>query len=283
MTLLDTHVHVWDSARFDYPWLEENPTLAPVYRPTEIDRAGGLTSRMIFVEADCAPAHRLAEARWIAESRGSWPDLAGIVAAVDLRAGVTPELEALSEIDLVVGVRHGLQSEPEERWRSGALVDGLMELGRRSLTFDACVSHAQLRSLANVAERVPDTRIVLDHLGKPPVSAGIAGDEGRQWMDDVTRLASLPHVHLKLSGLAAEAADVASYDANADPFIAYALDAFGVERSMIGSDWPVSARFGAGASTLGWVERIHRVVRPSSGEWRSLTEVSGARFYGIVA
>lgn len=280
-TLLDTHVHVWGGSTIAYPWLAEVPDLGRVCAPHQIDRADALTTRMVAVEADAAPTDRLSEAQWIAGLQNEWPELAAIVAGVDLGGDVPRQLDALSQIDLVVGVRHQLQSEPAESWRVDAISAGLAELARRGWTFDACVRHRQLPAFLEIARSSPGSKIVIDHLGKPPVDAGIASAEGLAWKDSIQRLAELPNVTVKISGLAAESTDEASFDANADAFIAAAVEAFGVERSMIGSDWPVSAVLGGRSTTSGWVERVRRAVSPTPEEWDLLAGGVGERFYGL--
>lgn len=279
--LLDTHVHVWGASSIDYPWLAEVPPLDRVCAPHQIDRAGALTTRMVAVEADAAPADRLSEAQWIAGLADEWPELAAIVAGVDLRDDLPRQLDALSRIDLVVGVRHQLQSEPVATWRIETITAGMAELARRGWAFDACVRHSQLPALVEIARSSPETRIVIDHLGKPPVDAGIASAEGVAWRGAIRRLAELPQVHVKISGLAAESVDEASFDAHADDFIAAAVEAFGVERSMIGSDWPVSAMLGGKSTLSGWVERIRRAVSPTPAEWDLLAAGAGEKFYGL--
>jgi L-fuconolactonase len=102
------------------------------------------------------------------------------------------------------------------------------------LSFDALVLPRQLQSLRGVAERYPDLPIVIDHAGKPPVASG----ELSPWREEMNRLAALQQVHCKLSGLVTEAAP--GWTAGAlKPYVAAILSAFGPERVMWGSDWPV--------------------------------------------
>ena len=278
--LLDTHVHVWDTAALDHPWLD-GPPLPPRCLPGDVDRAGGRTTRMVFVEADPGSGLGVAEARWVAGL--DWPELAGIVAHVDPGAGdeLVPALDELGGIGRVVGVRRVLQGAPADTWPADALADGLRELGRRGLTFDACVRATQLEALADLLERVPGTAVVLDHLGKPPVDAGIDSPAGRAWTAGIARVAALDHVHVKLSGLAAEAKDATSYAAHADAFLDAALTAFGPDRAMIGSDWPVSARMGAGTTTAAWADRVQRATGATGADWTGIAEGNGARFYAL--
>ncbi|MGW9631414.1 amidohydrolase family protein [Agromyces sp. NPDC055520] len=280
--LLDTHVHVWDPTRFDYPWLSGLPTVDRPFLPADIDRADGATARMVFVEADCAPAFALDEVQWVAGFGDAWPELAGIVAAADLRApDLAARLDVLTSNGPVVGVRHQLQSERASDFADPELVAGLRLTAERGLTFDACVTHDQLPELVTLLGAVPDLDVVLDHLGKPPVDDGIVSAAGRAWGAAIERLAELPRVRVKLSGLAAEASDRTLFDVNADAFIAHAVAVFGVDRAMIGSDWPVSAELGVGGTLKAWLDRLRRVTGATGDEWSALEFRTGSRFYGL--
>jgi L-fuconolactonase len=278
MTLLDTHVHVWDPARLDYPWLAGLPHLRTGFLP---DRIAALEdARMVFVEADCAPGQAIDEARWV--DRLEWPELAGIVAAADLRADeLDRHLDDLSGIGRFVGVRHLLQGEDVVRFADPALRRGLELVAARGLTFDGCVRHEQLPALAGLLESVPDARVVLDHLGKPPVDAGLDSATGEAWAASIERLARLPHLHVKLSGLAAEAGSRAAFDAHADAFVAHAVAVFGPERAMLGSDWPVSAELGAAEQPRDWTGRVRDAAGVDDAGWAQIASETGSRFYGL--
>lgn len=281
-TVLDTHVHVWDPSRLDYPWLAGVPVLDRPFLPAGIDR-DGVSRRMVFVQADCRPEQSLDEVRWVAGLGDEWPELAGIVAGADLRSpDLEAHLDALAAAGPVVGIRHLLQGEPIEAFADPALRRGLGSLAARGLTFDACVSHAQLAALRELLGSAEGLRVVLDHVGKPPVDDGIASDAGRAWAAELSRSAAEhPNLHVKLSGLAAEATDRARLDANADAFLAHAVDAFGPDRAMVGSDWPVSALVGAGGGFAGWVARVRRVVGDDAAARRAVEHDTGARFYAL--
>ncbi|WP_344059715.1 amidohydrolase family protein [Microbacterium pumilum] len=280
MTAVDTHVHIWDPRLLDYPWLRGADALDAPFLPADFPSVR--TERVVFVQADCAPAQALDEASWVAGLAPEWPQLAGIVAGADLRS---PELEqhldSLSEIGLVVGVRHLLQGEPVERLSEPALRRGLGALAARGFTFDACIQHPQLGALIELLDRIPQLQVVLDHLGKPPVEEGMAGDAGRRWSDGIRRLAEREGTFVKLSGLPAETADRAAYEAHAADFLAVALDAFGPERAMLGSDWPVSARVGVGESPLAWTERVRVATSVDAREWDLIAGETGSRFYRL--
>ena len=280
MTAVDTHVHIWDPRLLDYPWLRGAGALDAPFLPADYPSASA--ERVVFVQADCAPPQALDEARWVAGLAPEWPQLAGIVAGADLRsAELEQHLDSLGEIGLVVGVRHLLQGEAIERLSEPALRRGLGALAARGLTFDACIQHPQLGALIDLLDEVPALQVVLDHLGKPPVEEGIAGDAGRQWSNGIRRLAEREGTFVKLSGLPAETADRSAYEAHAADFLAVALDAFGPERAMIGSDWPVSARVGVGESPESWVERVRVAAALDAPEWDLIAGETGSRFYGL--
>ena len=195
----------------------------------EVDRADGATTGRIFIQADAAAAEAVAEARWVADC--AWPEL--------------------------VGMRHPLQDLPTEQFPRFA--PGLGALASRHLRFDAWVRHGQLPALVSLLERVPEVTVVLDHLGKPPVDAGIASPAGRRWAAAITALAERPSTVVKVYGLTAESADREAFDRHADDFIAHAVDAVGADRCVLARDWPVSARFGVGGRFAIWVDRLRRV------------------------
>lgn len=249
MRVLDSHLHLWDPARLTYDWLA-GPLLArfaadevAAARPAEDEHAA------VFIQADCAPEQFLEEVAWvasIAESAG----VRGIVAGVRLDSGEQTErdLDAARQHPLVVGVRHLLQGEPDGFAGSASFRAGAEMLAARDLTFDACVRGvAQLRDVAALAADVPQLPMVLDHLGKPEIGTAEAPAlPSAQWSDALRSVAAHEQAFCKLSGLPAEAGGDWSLE-QVEPFLDAALQAFGAERLMIGSDWPVSAITASGA------------------------------------
>ncbi len=297
--LVDAHVHVWDTTRLEYPWLAGFPTLARPFLPHQIDRAGGATARMVFVQAGCRPDQAIAEVRWVAHLADSWPELAGIVADADLRSGGGLETQldtmAAAAADAgsrrtvpVVGIRRLLQDEPPELIADAAsrsaLLSGMRVLAERGLTFDVCVRHPQLGAVTELLEQVPELPVVLDHLGKPPVDTGLDAAAGRTWADSIDRLARLPRAHVKLSGLAAEVSDAAPLEAHGQALLGHALRAFGPARSMIGSDWPVSAATGAAEGFPRWRQRVREAAIAAdvdAGGIAAIEAGTAIRFYGL--
>lgn len=276
--VLDAHVHVWRPSALTYPWLASAPALRSDLGPADVDDADGWIREWVFVEADAVLPQALDEVAWVAGL--DWPGLRAIVAHADLADPRIPDhLDALAAHPLVRGVRHSLQGAPTGVISSAAFLAGLVAVGERGLAFDACVRWPQLEALADAVARAPGTRVVLDHLGKPPVADGLGSPEGRRWRAAVERIADLPHVSVKLSGLPAEAASADVLAANGPDLLRCAFDAFGPERAMFGGDWPVSGVPGAGVPVSHALAQVRAVV-PVPDHPRVMGATARA-FYGI--
>lgn len=243
---VDAHLHVWDPEALRYPWLDEEPALNRPFLPGDV---GSDTVReVVFVQA--AAHDGLAEARWVQSL--DWPQLCGIVAFAPVE---TRELDvvlaALEQLPAFVGVRRLLQDEDDAFIGSTALRRGLTVLAERGIPFDACIRHPQLPALVDTVRAVPELTVVLDHLGKPPVAAGRRSADGMAWRAALAELAELPNTVVKVSGLASEVDPTRPLRDQIVPFVADALELFGPERIMVGSDFPVS---GATAHHLGYDE-----------------------------
>ncbi|MFB4350614.1 amidohydrolase family protein [Microbacterium sp. CR_7] len=242
MRVLDSHLHLWDPEILHYSWLEG--PLAWRFADTEIDHARiarATTENAVFVQAATDDEDFLAEVQWVA-SLAPAIGVTGIVAGARLDRGTdtTAHLEGLETEPLVVGVRHILQDEADGLAVSAGFITGAREVAARGWTFDACIREAQLPEVSRLAAAVPELRIVLDHLGKPAVGTGerpVAPSP--EWARDLDDLARHPQVSCKLSGLPAEAGGDWTPEQFV-PFLDAAADAFGGDRLMWGSDWPVS-------------------------------------------
>ncbi|PRA78983.1 amidohydrolase [Microbacterium sp. MYb66] len=243
MRVLDSHLHLWDPEILTYTWLEG--PMAYRFAGLELERARlerAETEKSVFVQAETVEDDFLDEVRWVA---GLAPaiGIVGIVAGIRLDRGTdtVAHLEGLVAEPLVVGVRHNLQGEPDGLAVSAAFVTGAREVAARDLSFDACVRAGQLPDVARLAGAIPELRIVLDHLGKPAVGTSAAPlAPSAEWVRDLAEFARHPNAFCKLSGLPGEAGGDWSAE-QLEPFLDVAADAFGAERLMWGSDWPVSA------------------------------------------
>ncbi len=237
--IVDAHRHIWDTRALRYPWLEAEPDLPRTHLPDHA--ADPAVTGAVFVQAGAEDG--LAEALWVQGLAPSWPQLRGIVAhaPVEDAEALRKRLDELSEVALLVGVRRLLQDEPDGFIAADEVRRGLAVLAERGLPFDACVRHRQIGELTRAAAAVPGLRVVLDHLGKPPVAAGLGSPEGRAWERALRSFAELPGAVAKLSGLTPEADPERPVREQVAPFLKTAVDVFGPDRLMVGSDWPVSA------------------------------------------
>ncbi len=236
--MIDAHLHLWDTMHLRYSWLDDEPRLHRPLTGRELDARTADGRRVVLVEANVDPRDVEGETRWFAALATSHPAVHGFVAAVDLtRDDLGATLDALQTLPGFVGVRHLLQDTTLLSSCPGMLVAALGELARRGIPFDACVRAGQLPALHRLLDSAPEATIVLDHMGKPPV-----GDPGAvdRWRADLARLAEIPGVHCKLSGLPAECRDAEQLDAWFAPIVGHAIGCFGPGRCLAGSDWPVS-------------------------------------------
>ena len=183
-------------------------------------------------------AHQsLEETRWLLELSREHPLIRGVVGWVDLRSPrVEEDLERLSQHPDLVGVRHVIQDEPEDRFMMGpAFLEGLGKLHRHGLAYDLLLHPRHLPVAVELVERFPEQRFVLDHLAKPFIRQGALSP----WYRDLARLASHPQVFCKLSGMVTEAHWGQWRERDFRPYLDIAWDAFGEDRLMFGSDWPV--------------------------------------------
>jgi L-fuconolactonase len=254
-TLIDSHVHFWDPLRLDYPWLAGLPPLDRPFTPHHLADTAPEPTDVVFVEAGCA-AHRAAdEIAWIRSEASHRPWIRGVVAHAPLEdlPAAADVIRGYADDPLVVGVRRNVQDESAGFTTGTGFRAGVELLGEAGLPFDACVREHQLPELTELAEACPDTVIVLDHLGKPSADRPSAA-----WRQALRRLAEHGNVVCKLSGLATEAAP----GTGPEPMVALlreALETFGPDRCLYGSDWPVmtlATRYGS------WLDLVRTALVP---------------------
>ncbi len=238
--IVDAHHHLWMLDQPGLGWLDD-PTLAPIRRDvpaTEADTVLGAASidASVVVEARASFEETLTLLA-IAEQHRARP--AAVVGWLDLTGDVAAQLDAVRSAPggrRLVGVRHQVQSEPDPAWLARAdVLAGLRTLAEAGLAYDLVVRPDQLAACRDAAATVPALTFVLDHLGKPPIARGAL----HPWADDLRALARCPNVVAKVSGLVTEATWSTWEPADLAPYVDVAIDAFGPDRLLFGSDWPV--------------------------------------------
>jgi L-fuconolactonase len=238
--IIDAHVHLYDPARISYPWLAAVPAIDAPFLPADLDVARGTVTidRLVFMEVDAAPGQELDEALFIDSLARQDSRIGAIVASapVEIGAAVAEDLERLAKLPRVRGIRRLIQSLPRaDDCLTPAFVEGVREVGRFGLTFDLCITHAQLESATELVRRCPEVEFVLDHLAKPPVASG----QREPWMRQMRILAELPNVVVKLSGIVTETGRAGWSLDQLRPYLDHAVESFGFSRVLFGSDWPV--------------------------------------------
>lgn len=245
---IDTHQHFWHFEPQDFPWISEDmPVLRRHQRPldsrTGMDSCGVLG--LIAVQARCGPQ----ETDFLLELAAHHPHILGVVGWTDLTsATLEADLARWQGQEKLKGFRHLLQDEPDLAAiiNNPAFNAGVACLQRRQLVYEVLVFAHQLPMMIDFCARHDQHALVLDHVGKPRIRDWLTDPvSSRQWSHHLQQLARFPHVSCKLSGLVSEA----DWQHQDDPSAAdilhieqcfdVALEAFGPERLMFGSDWPV--------------------------------------------
>jgi predicted TIM-barrel fold metal-dependent hydrolase len=280
LPIIDTHQHLWELDRFPYSWTSGDPVLGRSFRmPDYLAAIEGLNIvGSVHVEADVDAPYRLRETAWLAGLAKEANPLRGLVASAtpdsDAFAG---ELEILASIPAVKGVRRVLHTPSSPSPRDPRLVENIRRLAKYDLSFDLCVSAAQLPEAISLVEAAPAVRFVLDHCGVPDVK-GRALDP---WRDRMRAMAALPNVVCKVSGVVAYADRERWAPADLAPFIWHTIDCFGWDRVLFGSDWPVCT---LSASLKQWVEALREVIAGASEEQqRQLFHDNAVRVYRLDA
>lgn len=278
--IIDAHHHVWDLSVRDQDWIT-GPELAPLRRDFSLAdlepeaRAAGVTSTVLVQTVTLA--EETPEFLALAEASDL---VAGVVGWTDLTAPrVADALAAMRELPggrHLVGIRHQVQGEPDPRWLvRPEVLRGLAAVAEAGLVYDLLVLPHQLQAACEAAELLPDLVLVLDHLGKPPVASGTPGP----WADALRRLGSLPNSVCKLSGMVTEA-DWDSWSVeHLRPYADTVLDAFGPDRLMFGSDWPVCRLAASYAEVVDAARALTAGLTPA--ERRSVFSGTAVRTYGL--
>lgn len=277
--VVDAHVHFWDPRVLHYPWLRPLPTLQRPFLLGDYETAVGnvQVEKCVVVECNCLSGEATCEVKLFERLGDSDSRVAGIVAFADLtNAGARDEtLACLSARSQVKGIRQNIQGEKPGFALQDAFVGGVRKLGSLGLTFDLCVTHDQLEEANALVSRCPGTQFVLDHCGKPPIRTGAR----QPWKRDLARLAAHDNVCCKVSGLLTEA-DPARHDD--DEVLAYAMQAvecFGIDRLLYGSDWPVLTLAGKYGS---WFEVTTRLTDGwSENECHAFYAANATRVYRL--
>ena len=277
--IIDAHVHIWDTTRFPIPWLEDIPSLnKPLWIDDYFAATGKLDVRgFVYMQVEVSPPYALIEAREIAALAEVDSRVRAIVPWAPLEEGekVRIFLEQLVNISpKIKSIRRIVQAEPDPKFcLQPGFVQGNQMLAEYDLTSEICCNYTQLEHNVELVRQCPDTRFILNHIGKP----NIRGGEFEPWASQMTDLASLDNVVCKISGATTEAnLEMWTID-DVRPYIEHALTAFGEDRVLFGSDWPVVTQ---AATYHQWVETLEKITKDfSDAQKNKLWKENAIDFY----
>lgn len=274
---IDSHHHFWRVARGDYHWMPESGPLRRDYLPADLQpelRAAGIDGT-VLVQA----AETVAETDFLvglALGDGRQCPVLGVVGWVPLDSDDAPrELERLAANELVVAIRPMLQDIPDVDWVTRPrVIENIRRLPALGLAFDVLSYPRHIPYALAAIDQVPDLDVVVDHLSKPAYRPRPT-EEWRAWM---TELARRPRVHCKLSGMVTEVgAPWSAHDFRGHAELV--LEAFGSDRVMFGSDWPVCLQAASYGDVVGLAEDL--LTGLSDHERSEVWGTTAARFYKL--
>jgi L-fuconolactonase len=246
--IIDAHHHLWSFNEADYGWMDDSmKVLKQDYLPAdlkqEIEKAG--VTGTVVVQA----RQIIEETRCLLELAEKNPFILGVVGWVDLRSpDLQAQLEEFAKHPKLVGVRHVIHDEADDDFMlRPAFVKGIELLQAYDLTYDLLLFPKHLQRAIELVSMFPDQRFVLDHISKPFIKSGIM----QPWKDDIEALAAQANVWCKISGMVTEASLVSWKYEDFVPYMKVVCEAFGMDRVMLGSDWPVCRLAGEYETVMG--------------------------------
>jgi L-fuconolactonase len=270
---IDSHLHLWQYTPDEFEWIPDSmASLRRDFLPQELNVlcADTAIDGVIAVQA----RQSLEETRWLLELAHAAPIL-GVVGWAPIAADNFPAiLEQLQQEPLLKGLRHIAQTEPEIL-ACPEFLRGMRCLQQSGLVYDLLLYAAELPLALAFVDRFPRQTFVLDHMGKPAIAQG----EIETWCRSLRELARRPNVFCKVSGLVTETDPAAWTPLQLHPYLHAALECFGPDRLMIGTDWPVCT---AGCSYKQWWAFVEQWISPlSTTERAAILGDTATRTYSL--
>jgi L-fuconolactonase len=249
--VIDTHVHIWDLAKAEYPWLKNDRSILnrsyslPELEPERL-QANVIAGVLVQAAGNMEDTELMLEA---AKQTG-W--IKGVVAWLPLRDSERSH-QLLQEKFLpekyFSGVRHQIHDEKDSRWLlQPAVIESLQLLAAHDKPYDIVGTLPDhIETAISVAGKVPGLRMVFDHLNQPPVASK---EKFGPWGERMKVAAQYPFMYAKISGLGTTTGNYSGWLAgDLQPYIEFVLEHFGIDRCFFGGDWPVSLLAGSYTNT----------------------------------
>jgi L-fuconolactonase len=273
---IDAHQHFWQYSSVEYDWIDENMSqlrrdflpqdLLPLLRENDVAGCVAVQARQ-----------SMQETHWLLSLAQQYQQILGVVGWIDLTSNtLRSELQALRGNPWLKGFRHVLQGESELNFMlQPAFIQGIECLAEQGYSYDILVHSGQLPQVCELVKKLPQMKLVIDHVAKPDIAA----QQWQGWAEYMLELGQHQHLYCKLSGLVTEANWQSWSAADIEPYLAHMLKAFGAERLMYGSDWPVCQVAANYSETLGLVEQF--VSRECPEKRAAVMGGNAAGFYAL--
>jgi L-fuconolactonase len=293
MPIIDTHQHLWDLVQFQPPWLNGADAKIAAKHDTSdyaAETKGLNIVKAVYMEVDVAPTDQVKEAEYVVAliQSGKTPTVGAVISGRPNSDNFASYVAKFKDNPLIKGLRQVLHPETAQRGLclQPQFVRSMQLLGELGKSFDLCMRPTELADGAQLAEKCPQTKFIVDHCGNADPQAWRAKDqqtvkpihEVDAWKRGIEKLAKLDNVVCKISGIIARAPKDWSAD-DLSPAINFCLDAFGPDRVVYGGDWPVCK---LGASYVDWVKALKQVVsnRPLADQ-KKLFHDNAQRVYKV--
>jgi L-fuconolactonase len=273
---IDTHQHYWKYSKQEYPWI--GPGMEPLAQDRLPADLKPLIEEMGIGGTVAVQARQeLEETDALLKMADENDFIRGVVGWVDLRSPqVEEQLDKYQEHPKMVGVRHVVQDEPDERFVLGEeFLRGIGKLKQYNLVYDILIFPNQLPANIEMVEKFPDQVFILDHIAKPYIK----DKRISPWDSDIKKLAAHENVSCKISGMVTEADWKNWKSEDFKPYMEVVLEAFGPERLTIGSDWPVCTAAGDYKSVVSIADDF--IGQLSEDEQKAVWEENPVRIYGL--
>ena len=274
--IIDAHQHFWKYNPISHSWINDEMAvlkkdflpkdLAKIFKENQVDGC-------VAVQADQSETETL----FLLELAEENSFIKGVVGWVDLRAeNVSERLEYFSKYNKLCGFRHIVQSEPDVNFMLGKNFQrGIEALAKHFYTYDILIFPTQLEAALKLVQQFPEQKFVIDHMAKPYIKDG----KINHWASHMQKIAENNNTFCKVSGIVTEADWTGWTYKQIEPYLQVVMDAFGPDRLMFGSDWPVCLLAAPYWEVKGIVEKFTSSL--SDKERHKIFAQNAIEFYGL--
>ena len=274
--IIDSHHHLWDLQKRDYPWM--SPNLKPIYRNFSVEDLAKTIAPYDVRGTVLVQAHQsVEESLWMLDIAEKSTLILGVVGWVDLKDPALEEgLAELKAHRKFKGVRHIIQDEPDLNWMLQTdVMRGLQMVHEAGLTYDLLIKPHQLDNALRLIEHLPAMPLIVDHIAKPYIKDG----KREPWATQMRQLAKSSNVYCKISGLITEASERWKPE-DFTFYLKHIVEIFGWDRICWGSDWPVCLLAGDYGQVLHLPEKL---LKPGATDqqWAQFMGINAQKFYRL--